>query len=96
MTSLRTDFTVGMPVRTCRAALLTTRVPSSPSPFSSTRLSVDTYQAAYQALTGADVLPGRAAYRRQIVVGRLANLGILNGQRGASTLTEAAKDSFIT
>lgn len=45
--------------------------------------SVDTYQAAYQAMTGADVLPGRAAYRRQIVVGRLANLGIVNGQRGA-------------
>lgn len=60
-----------------------------------TGLSVDTYQAAYQAMTGADVLPGRAAYRRQIVVGRLANLGIVNGQRGASTLTEAARDAFI-
>lgn len=57
-----------------------------------TGLSVDTYQAAYQAMTGIDVLPGR----RQLVVGRLANLGIVNGQKGTPTLTDVAQESFIS
>lgn len=37
-------------------------------------VTVDTYQAAYQAMTGSEVLPGRVGYRRQLVIGRLANL----------------------
>lgn len=60
-----------------------------------TGLSVDVYQAAYQAMTGLDVCPGRAAYRRQLVIGRLANLGIVNVQKGNPTLTDETKDSFI-
>ena len=59
-----------------------------------TGLSVDTYQAAYQTMTGAEVLPGRLGYRRRLVIGRLANLGIVNGQGRTPTLSDAAKDAF--
>ena len=56
-----------------------------------TGLAVDTYQATYQAMTGAEVLPGRVGYRRRLVIGRLANLGIVNGQSRTPTLSDATK-----
>ena len=59
-----------------------------------TGLSVDTYQAAYQVMTGADVLPGRMGYRRRLVIGRLANLGIVNGHNQSPTLTDATRQAF--
>ena len=45
-------------------------------------------------MTGAEVLPGRLAYRRRLVIGRLANLGIVNGQNRTPTLSDAAKAAF--
>jgi hypothetical protein len=54
------------------------------------------WRAAYQAMTGADVLPRRVGHRRHLVIGRLANLGIVTGHKATPTLTEAAKEAFPT
>lgn len=59
-----------------------------------TGLTVDAYQSVYQAMTGTAVLPGRHGHRRRLVIGRLANLGILTGHE-TPTLTAAAKAAFI-
>lgn len=60
-----------------------------------TGLSEDTYQAAYQLLTGKPLLPGAFRYRRQVVLGRLGNLGIADAKRHTPTLTPAAEEAFL-
>lgn len=59
-----------------------------------TAIKHDAYQAAYQALTGQPVLSNKKGFRRQLLLGEVANLGIIDLQARTPTLTDAARFSF--
>ncbi|MEO7267707.1 MAG: helix-turn-helix transcriptional regulator [Knoellia sp.] len=59
-----------------------------------TAIAVDAYEAVHQVLTGQPLLPQKKAFRRQVVLGNAANLGILDLQPRTPRLTEAATDAF--
>ena len=47
-------------------------------------------------MTRAEVLPSRLARSRKIVLGRVANLGIVNTRPRTPVLTHAAMEAFVS
>ena len=73
-----------------RAAVEHTPAPTTPASL------LDAYQAAHLVMTGAEVLPARLARSRKIVLGRIANLGIVNTRPRTPVLTDAAMEAFVS
>jgi hypothetical protein len=53
------------------------------------------YVAAYEALTGQPILPGKKGFRRRLLLGEIANLGVIDLQARTPILTAAAVYAFL-
>lgn len=59
-----------------------------------TAIAIDAYEAVHQVMTGQPLLPQKKQFRRQVVLGNAANLGILDLQPRTPRLTDAALEAF--
>ncbi|TPG17056.1 helix-turn-helix domain-containing protein [Pedococcus bigeumensis] len=60
-----------------------------------TTIPEDAYRAVYQAMTGQAILPGTTGFRRRLLLGAAAKLGMLDLKPRTPALSQAARDAFV-